>query len=46
VLVITPGARAHADWLLGAAEWRSYPDFAAWRADDCFPETPCPGAVR
>jgi hypothetical protein len=42
VLVITPGARAHADWLLAASEIRTYTDFLAWRADGCFPETPCP----
>jgi len=41
-LVVTPGLRAHADWLLEASEVRAYPDFAAWRADDCFPESPCP----
>ena len=41
-LVITPGASAQADWLLAHSEVRTYHDFLAWRADGCFPETPCP----
>jgi hypothetical protein len=44
-LVVTPGLLAHADWLLDASEIRAYAGFAEWRADDCFPESPCPIAA-
>ncbi len=42
VLVITPALREHADWLIDTSEIRAYSRFADWRADDCFPESPCP----
>jgi cyclohexadienyl dehydratase len=42
VLVSTPRLARAARALLGATEVRAYADFAAWRGDDCFPESPCP----
>jgi hypothetical protein len=41
-LVVTPGLADAAEWLIGASEVRSYSTFVQWRADGCFPETPCP----
>lgn len=41
-LVVTPGLRAFAHAILADSEIRAYARFADWRADDCFPESPCP----
>ena len=41
-LVVTPGLRALTDAILADSEVRAYARFADWRADDCFPESPCP----
>lgn len=45
-LVLTPGVRAHAEWLFDASEIRAYSRFSEWLADGCFPETPCPDEAR
>lgn len=41
-LVVTPGLREAAAWLIGASEIRGYGTFVEWRQDGCFPESPCP----
>jgi len=41
-LVVTPGLRAQADWLLSASEVRGYGSFGDWLAGGCFPERECP----
>ena len=41
-LVVTPGLRADAEWILAGSEIRAYASFVEWRNDDCFPERPCP----
>lgn len=45
-LVLTPGLAPQADWLVRASEIRAYDGFAEWRADGCFPESPCPVDAR
>lgn len=44
-LVLTPGLRAQAAWLHGAAEVRGYGSFGDWLADGCFPDPACPAAA-
>ena len=40
--VITPAIADVADLLRTSVEVRAYDTFRGWRADDCFPESPCP----
>ena len=43
VLVLTPGLLAPAELFIRRSEFRSYRSFGEWKADNCFPESPCPG---
>jgi hypothetical protein len=43
VLVLTPGLLDHAELFIRRSEFRSYRSFREWKADNCFPESPCPG---
>lgn len=43
VVVSSAGVRDLVSLLSDASEVRSYASFAEWVADDCFPESPCPG---
>ena len=42
VLVHTPGLTPDLGYLIDESEIRSYSSLAAWLADDCFTESPCP----
>jgi hypothetical protein len=42
-LVVTPGLADLAPLVLGSSEIRAYERLGDWLADDCFPESPCPG---
>ncbi len=44
-LVISPGLEDQAELILEQSETRSYGSFGDWLADDCFPESPCPGMM-
>ncbi len=44
-LVISPGLEDQAELILEQSETRSYGSFGEWLADDCFPESPCPGVA-
>ncbi len=44
-LVVSPGLEDQAELILKNSEVRSYGSFGEWTADDCFPESPCPGTL-
>ena len=44
-LVVSPGLVDQAELILEQSEVRSYGPFGEWTADDCFPESPCPGTL-